>query len=405
MSAALPAFDRAAVEAELERIAGWWSRTLVDERDGGFLGEIDANGVAVPDANKGIVLNSRLLWFFSAMAAHGNRGDCRTLAVRAFDYLVRYFDDPDHGGAVWDLAHDGSVRNDKKQVYALCFCIYAFAEYFSASGDAAALDLARDYAELIESHAADPQYGGYFEAYARDWSPIDDYRLGRGDLNAPKTMNTHLHLLEAYTALHRVAPGEVTRQRLRKVIDLLCECIYEPNRGHLRLYFDIAWNNQASVVSYGHDIEASWLLWEAAESLDDETVRARVRPVTLKLAAKCLAEGIGPDGQVCNEFNVVAGRRSEEAIWWIQAEALVGFLNACELSGESQYRQACDRVWRFIAERQIDREGGDWHWLAAGTCDPAERPYKAGFWKGPYHNGRAMLECSRRLGRLDNAAC
>lgn len=389
-------FNRCAAETELQRLADWWADIAPDTENGGFAGEIDPLCRPVAGANKGAVLNGRLLWFFSTMAARGQKRH-RPLADRAYDYLLEHFDDPEHGGVFWELACDGEPINGKKQTYAICFFIYGLCAYFEASGNRDALRKARAYADTIEQHARDSRHGGYLEAFARDWKPIDDYRLGQGDLNVPKTMNTHLHLLEAYSALHRVAPSADTAGRLTRAIDLLCSRIFDRKTGHLRLYFDVAWNNQATIVSYGHDIEASWLLWEAGQLLDETGPSGELRFVVERLARACLEEGIGAAGQVCDEYNVVTRRRSEDAVWWVQAEALVGFLNAYRLVGDPRYRDTCDGIWRYVCEQLIDRAGGDWHW------SPTERPYRAGFWKGPYHTGRAMLESLRLLEAIDEA--
>ncbi len=394
-------FDREAAGAELRRITDWWLERSPDTAHGGFLGEIDYTGKPVADADKGIILNSRILWFFSEVARRQRDDRCFTAAERAWDYLLRHFDDPEHGGAVWRLAADGSLRDGKKQIYAQCFCIYAYCAWFDASGDETALGKALDYVELIERHALDEVGGGYLEAFTRDWQPLDDTLLGPAGLDVRKTMNTHLHLLEAYTAVHRSAPSETSARRLRNAIDLMRERVLDRDTGHLRLFFDAAWHSLDPVVSFGHDIEASWLLQEAGEALDNGNLLGELRNDVLLLARTCLEQGLAPGGHVCNELHPESGRLAAEAVWWVQAEGLVGFLNALLLSGDARYRTACDALWQFICHYQVDAVGGDWHWFADAHGVPGEQPYKVGFWKAPYHNGRAMMESLRLFDRLD----
>jgi cellobiose epimerase len=385
-------FTQDAAIAELEDIGRWWLTHAADEHNGGFVGEIGAGGTAVADADKGLVLHCRLLWFFSEMWLYAGRPDYAAAAERAYRFLVQHFEDREHGGAFWALSPTGHVASDRKQTYALCFCVYALTAYYRATSDAEALADARGQLAVIGEHACDRRGGGYVEAFARDWSAIEDMRLGAGDLNAPKTMNTHLHFVEAATALHRVAPDEYSAIALRDGLELFLGRIVDVS-GHLNLYFDADWRSLSQTVSFGHDIEASWLLPDAAEVLGDPALVARVRPVALRMAALCLEEGIAAGGQLCQELDPASGRRDETGVWWVQAEALVGFLHAFRLTRDPRYRAAVDGVWRFIRERLIDRAAGEWRW----SVPDAAGHYRAGFWKGPYHNGRAMLESIRLL--------
>ena len=401
MPAETKRFGAAAARDELRRLAGWWLDNAPDNEYGGFLGEIDHDGRPRANANKHIILNSRLLWFFSELCRFEPHDGYREAADRAFRYLLAGFDDPEHGGAAWEIARDGVLVDGKKQTYALCFCIYAFVAYYRLCDSSVALTKALEYFDLIEEHARDRTLGGYVEAYSRNWGPIDDVRLGETDLNAPKTMNTHLHLLEAYTALHLAQPSERTAEALGHGIDLFSRRIVDAATGHLRLFFDMHWTDVSQSYSYGHDIEASWLLWEAVTALGDDDRIGTVRPLVLSLADSCLGEGVAADGRVCDEFDFEKQSRNENGVWWVQAEALVGFLNAAALSGESRYRRAADGVWRFLNDRHFDRAGGEWHWLvdADGAVDDAY--YKAGPWKGPYHNGRAMMETVNLFSTLE----
>jgi mannobiose 2-epimerase len=369
-------------------------RNTSDTVNGGFVGRVEHDGRRVEDADKGVVLNSRILWFFSEIARADGRPGYRETAARAFAYWLQHFDDRHAGGAVWKLSADGRVVDGKKQVYAQAFCIYALAAYYRLTGERLALDKALEYFELLETHARDLRHGGYLDAFSREWRPLDDMRLDDADMHAPKSMNSHLHLLEAYTALHRVTRSARTEAALRHAVDILCDRVFDAERGHLSLFFDLQWQRLSALVSFGHDIEASWLLWEAAGALADPQCRQRARPVAERLAQRCLHEGLGALGQLCEGADPAQGTRPDTGVWWIQAEALVGFLNACQLTGDPAYGSAAEGIWRYIEARLLDTAAGEWRWQFP---DAAEPRYLAGFWKCPYHNGRACLEVYDRL--------
>ncbi|HTM81178.1 AGE family epimerase/isomerase [Asticcacaulis sp.] len=378
--------------AEGLRLLDWWEGHLVDGR-GGFYGEVDAGDRPVLEASKSIILNTRLLWFFSAMS--GWSGDARalTLARRAADYIRTHFHDAEQGGLYWRLTAAGLPEDTRKQAYAQGFAVYAFAEYHQATGDAGALTFARDLQNLIEAKYWDAGAGGYIEALSADWRALPDQRLSDKDLNAPKTMNTHLHVLEAYSRLHGVAPAEDTRAALHRIFTLFLDRFVAPE-GHLRLFFGMDWNDLTRSVSYGHDIEASWLIWEAAEALGDETLLARARPVVLALAETTRCEGLRADGALAYEKGH-GGHLDPDGEWWEQAEALVGFVNAWQMTGEAGWLGTAERVWNYTKAQYGAGGATEWTWYAA--LAPREKIYKAGQWKCPYHNGRAMIELDRRL--------
>lgn len=382
---------------ELHAIADWWCANAIDSRNGGFVGEIDFGGRVIGGAGKGVILNSRLLWFFSELSLVRSNPAYRAMADRAYQVIRDSFTDKIHSGVFWEIGEDGLVVSDKKQTYAICFCIYGLASYYALTKLPEARALAREFFDVIEARTPDRLRGGYIEAFARNWRALDDMRLGDDDLNAPKSMNTHLHLLEAYTCLHRYAPDARTNLALRNAIRIFRDRIVDAASGHLRLYFDFNWNDLSGHYSFGHDIEASWLLWEAANVLGDEQVLADVRGPVLTLARTCLEDGMGRLGQLRDEQSHRTNGHSGNSVWWVQAEALVGFLNAWRISGDVAYKEAANLVWSHIASRHIDREAGEWHWMvrADGAADP--NYYKVGTWKGPYHNGRAMLQAIRLL--------
>lgn len=388
-------FDYQSAKAELDNIASWWMENTLDEKYDGFVGEIDHIGNIVEGANKGIILNSRILWFFSELAIFSGQEEHKEVASRSFEYLIKYFDDQVYGGALWELSAEGEFVNGKKQTYAQCFCIYALSAYYKLTNSAKALVKANEYFELVEKYARDRVDGGYVEACTREWESIEDFRLSEKDLNVPKSMNTHLHVLEAYAAFYKVNPTPKVEEAFRHVIDVFVEKIIDSSSGHQKLFFDMKWQDKSSAFSYGHDIEASWLLWEAVEILGDESVKAATKPIVLKLAESCLKEAIGDKGQVCDEFDFSSKTRHQSSEWWVQAEALVGFLNAYHLSNNKAYLNVCQPIWQFINDYHLDTENGEWHWVSLNDQPAMEPVYKVGFWKAPYHNGRAMMEICR----------
>ncbi|WP_169303155.1 AGE family epimerase/isomerase [Thalassotalea mangrovi] len=401
------------IAEELNQIGSWWLSAMDDANR--FCGEVDAEGRANTNANVGVVYYSRILWFFATTALHyQNQSDKHSLylqyretAEHVFKFIIEHFDDPVDGGAFWEISAEHQVINGKKQTYAQCFCIYAFSAYFELTQEQLAIDKAFSYFDLLQSHARDFEYRGYIEALDQRWQPIDDFRLSEKDLNAPKSMNTHLHVLEAFAHLHKVAPSERTREALVDIIDVFVDriCYADPvsvHHFHLNLFFDKHWNCMSDAISFGHDIEASWLLWEALEILNSNELMNRYRLVVLGLARSSLDKGIGLLGQVCDEYRHSANYRDETSYWWVQAEAMVGFLNAFKLTGDAAYLHASQAIWQFINDYHIDKAHGEWFWTATKDQAPEDKnpTYKAGFWKGPYHNGRAMIEVGRLLSKV-----
>lgn len=393
-------------EHHLETIFHWWRDHAVDNVNGGFHGEVSVCNNPHPEADKGVVLNARILWFFSELGLHyrlqGRPGsEAAALAERAFDYMMAHFDDREYGGAYWSLDSRGKVREVRKQTYAQAFCIYGFSSFYRLTGNTVAMEKAMQYFRKIETCCMDRERGGYVEAVARDWSEVSEYRLSEKDLNAPKTMNNHLHVLEAYTGLYRAVPTEEVAAALRKSIEWFCEKIVNRDNGHLRLFLDMAWEDISGGYSYGHDIEGSWLLAEALEVLGDHSLEQRYRPLVLALGASCLQEGIGDHGQVLDYFDFETRARHLDSEWWVQAEALVGFLCMWQATGNDEYVQAFTAVWKYVKSFQVDHVDGEWLYHASlDRASKGDQRYKLGFWKGPYHNGRAMMEVIQRLRHI-----
>jgi cellobiose epimerase len=384
-------------ETELSSIAEWWLANAVDTEYGGFVGEIDCRNVPQPGANRGGILYGRILWFFSEAARFTGLEKYRHAAQSAYEYLTARFWDHEHDGVYWEVDYQGRPVSDRKHVYAQAFAIYGLCAYYRLSGDAGALSKAVRLYEILESVAHDPLAQGYTEAFNRDWTVADDFRLSPDEPNAPRSMNAHLHILEAYTALYITAPDEGRRHSLRRIVGYFMEHFINRENFHLRIFLDERWNDLSTKYSYGHEMEFSWLLWEAAAALAEPALSSELEPVVLGMADNCLREGRGGNGELLDGYDLKAGKPAGLSPWWVQAEALVGFLNAYAMTGRAEYFNAFEKVWAFIKQYQMDQEKGEWHWLSTLDQDGDYAFYKAGFWKCPYHNGRSMMEVCRRL--------
>ena len=317
-------------------------------------------------------------------------------AKRAKDYAFEHFFDSENGGAYWMLNADGSPADTKKQIYSQAFFIYALVEYYRVTNDAACLDKAIDLFRLIEKYSFDATQNGYFEAYSKEWVLLEDLRLSEKDANEKKTMNTHLHILEAYTNLYRIWKNEELAKQLKNLIDIFLNKIINSKTYHLDLFFDENLECKSTLFSYGHDIEAAWLLEEAAVVLGNVEVLKKVRDVALKVA-DAAAEGVQPNGSIVNEKNSATGHVDTNCDWWPQAEAMVGFFSAYELSKDEAYAMKTLAAWEFIKANIVDTEEGEWHWSVSSTGKVDNNNDKAGFWKCPYHNGRMCLELMTRI--------
>jgi mannobiose 2-epimerase len=391
---------RRRVEAELrEDILPFWMRHSPDHERGGFHGAITNDLRVEPDAPKGIILNARILWTFSRACEIHPEPRLRELARRAFDYIVRCFLDGEFGGVYWTVDSRGRPLETAKRTYGQAFAIYALAQYYYAAKDSAALDLALELMKVVLRRCGDPAAGGFFETFDRDWSLSRDQRLSMVDLDEKKSMNTHLHLLEACAALVRVSPQCDARKTLDELTRIFLDHIIDPGTSHFRMFFNETWECRSDRISFGHDIEGSWLLCEAAGLLGDRDMQRRVRSVAVRMARAVLAEAVDRDGGLSYEADP-SGIIDHDRHWWPQAEAVVGFLNAFELTGKPEYLDAAGRAWQFIEDRIIDRNHGEWFWKVSrdGVPDPCR--FKVDLWKGPYHNGRCCMEAMERLDRL-----
>lgn len=388
---------RTELEQELRgNILFWWMKHMPDKEMGGFLGNVNHDNQAEKGAGKGAVLNTRILWTFSAAYRMYPDPDYLEMATRAYKYILRYFTDKKYGGIYWELNPDGSVCSSRKQIYAIAFAIYGLTEYHMATGEEHALKIARVLFLEIETHAFDGLRNGYVDALARDWSPVEDLRLSEKDQNESKTMNTHLHILEAYTNLYRVWKNSYLEEALENLLRLMLERFVNQESKHLNLFFDDNWTLKSSLVSYGHDIEASWLFQEAAEALGKQHLIEETRLLAGDMARESFS-GLDEDGGLFYEWFPEEDRWDEDKHWWPQAEALVGYYNAYQNTGEKSFLDKTLNSWTFIQEKIVDQNYGEWNWAVNRDGLALRVKEKAGFWKCPYHNGRACLELIRRI--------
>ena len=405
-------------------ILHFWQTKMVDDENGGFYGRIDGQEVLHPQAEKGAILNARILWTFSAAYRVLRKPEYLEMATYAKDYFIEHFIDQEYGGVYWSVDYKGQPLNTRKQFYAIGFALYGLSEYARATGDREALDYALQLYDCIEEHALDRENNGYIEATARDWQPIADMRLSELDANFPKSQNTHLHIIEPYTNLLRclkemhaaescdyvpvlgsVLPIGVSvpmetmmsvEASLRNLINIFTDRILNPETHHLDLFFEMDWTRGAGQLeSYGHDIECSWLMHEAALVLGDEKVLKKVEDI-VRIVAKASEKGLRLDGSMIHEANLDTGHVDDDLHWWVQAENVVGWFNLWQHFGDEEALERASRCWEYIKTQLIDWDNGEWHWSRHpdGTLNTVDD--KAGFWKCPYHNGRMCMEIIER---------
>ena len=388
---------KARVEKELRsNILPFWLKYTIDEEFGGFRGQITNHLVIDPKADKGLILNARILWTFSkAFSIYREEGYLKA-AARAYDYILRHFWDEKFGGVYWMLNYRGEPADTKKRVYGQAFTVYALAEFYQATRSEDVLRRALHLCEIIEEASHDAKFGGYFETYERDWSLARDQRLSEVDMDEKKSMNTHLHMLEAYANLCRVWKGEKLQHRLRELIEIFLSRIINPTSQHFALFFDEDWTPKSHVISFGHDIEGSWLLCEAAEIYGDPQLLEKVQDEAVRMAQAVLDGAVDSDGGLLYEAeqgNII----DSDKHWWPQAEAVVGFLNAYQISGQEHFRAAAEKSWEFIERYIVDRQHGEWFWKVSRDGVPSNDKYKVDPWKCPYHNSRTCFEVMTRI--------
>jgi mannobiose 2-epimerase len=399
-TAALLADFARELKEEAHHILNYWIQYTPDRENRGFYGTVSNENITGKNAPKGLVMNCRILWTFS-YAFNNLPADRKLLviAARAYRYILDHFTDHVFGGVYWSVDCHGKMLDGKKQVYGLAFCIYGMAEYYKASGDKQALHFAKELFGLIEEYSYDKERGGYLEAFTRGWQPVGDLRLSDKDQNEKKTMNTHLHIIEAYVSLYSIWKDERLKSRIKELLGVFDKYIINAETRHLNLFMDEMWNVKPSVVSFGHDIEAARLLQEAAEILQDEKYIRKFRRYAVSIADAAM-KGMDKDGGLWHEYDPGTNHWLREKHWWPQAEALVGYMNAFELTGDEKYLHHSLGSWAFIKRYIKDYKNGEWFWGVNEDHSVMFKEDKAGFWKCPYHNVRACIETGKRITKL-----
>lgn len=393
-------------------ILNYWLTKVIDNEHGGYYGRVDGHDKVHSEAEKGAILNARILWAFSAAYRVLRKPEYLKAAERARDYIFDHFIDKENGGVYWSVDYKGNPQDTKKQTYAIGFTIYGMSEFARATGDRSALDCAVRLFHDIERHAYDSKNNGYIEALTRDWQPIADMRLSDKDENGSRTMNTHLHIIEPYTNLLRVLKGDhhdsltltdeekttlkaEVEHATRNLLDIFTDIILNKETYHLDLFFNDEWQGKRNIQSFGHDIEASWLLHETALVLGDKATIDRIEPL-VRYIADAADEGLQPDGSTIYEKWLDDGHEDRQRQWWVMCESVIGHANLYEHFGSAKALGKCIRAWDYIRKYLIDNENGEWHWarLDDGTINLDDD--KAGFWKCPYHNSRMCLEIMQR---------
>lgn len=388
------------LENELtDNILNFWVKEVYDPKQKMFIGRISNEGEKFHEAPLSAVFVSRIMWTFAAAYRVYPNNVYKNMADEAFLVLLENFWDQENGGISWSVFPNGKPENTKKQFYAQAFFIYALSEYYIAFKIEKAKQIAVSVFMLLEKYAYDTEFGGYIEAKTADWKDISDQRLSPKDLDVKKSMNTHLHILEAYTNLSRIYNNKQVKEQLEHLIRIFLDKIIDSKTGHLILFFDDDWTVRSKINSYGHNIESTWLLYEAAKELGNLEIIEELKRVILKITKITAEEGLAKNGGIYYEKDGI--QLIEHFHWWVQAEAVLGFFNAWQISKTEKYLQLSSGGWEFIQENIIDKKNGEWFWGVDEKLKPLEED-KINTWKAPYHNARMCLEMIRRIQSLEH---
>jgi mannobiose 2-epimerase len=382
-------------KTELINILDYWLKNTIDKENGGFIGEINHQNVINNNSEKGAVLNARILWSFSAAYAVEKNPEYLKTAKRAFQYIKDYFFDKEFGGIFWSVNADGKPKDTKNQIYAIAFVIYGLSEFYKIFKNEDALELAQSLFYKIELYSKDYKNKGYLEAFTRDWQEIEDLRLSEKDANEKKTMNTHLHIVEAYSNLYLIWPNPKLKDSIKEILEVIALYFINKYTWHLKLFFDENWKEKEDVISYGHDIEAAWLLQWCAETIEDVDLVRSYQKYAVEFA-KSTKEGIDSDGGLWYEYEPKEQKLIAEKHWWPQAELWIGMINAWQLTQNEEFLEITEKNFEFVEKYIIDHKNGEWIWGVYADYSPILKD-KAGFWKCPYHNSRACIELIKRL--------
>lgn len=377
-------------------IIPFWLSKTIDTENGGFYGQITNNLVPKLDAPKSLILHTRVLWSFAFLYGYKNDPEYLDMATMAYNYLVERFMDNDYGGMFWLLDAKGNPLETYKKMYGQAFTIYAFSEYYKITKNENVLNKAIKIFKLIEKNNYDTVYKGYYEGSSRNWHVDKNISLSAVDMNEVKSMNTHLHIMEAYTTLYSVWPDQMLRVKLIELLHVHLDHIIAHDTKHLKLFFDESWSSKSQNVSFGHDIEASWLICEAAAIINDPVIKSKIEKVAIDIANVIIKDAFDQKDAIYAEMEA-DGSVHTQLEWWQQAEAMVGFVNVWQITGDAIYLDWAVRMWNVIEKYIIDHKDGEWFYSVGHDGDYDHTKFKVSEWKGPYHNVRACVEVLRRL--------
>lgn len=394
-------------------ILSFWINHAIQKDGKGFYGAVDMKGNPFPGAAKSSVLNTRILWTFAEAAINFNNKKYAEVADLAFSVVTNDFADKEYGGYYMSIDANNKPLDTIKHTYAQAFVLYSLSKYYELRPSATLLQELKEYFNFLDGKTKDPEYAGYTEAFTQEWKPFSENRMA--DNNEPHSMNTHLHILEAYAGYYKVTKDKLAGKRLKEILELFINKIIRPS-GHLGIFFDKNFNERESskaICSFGHDIEASWLLWEAAEILDDKEILQKMKLLSVKMLDTVDRVGVDRDGGMFLESTRFGSHLRTNKHWWPQAETLIGFMNGFELTGDVKYWDKLKLTWSFIDTHLIDHQNGEWFtklnrlgipYLTEPKNDPSpyyRNDWKIDPWKAPYHNGRAMMELIKRCPHPD----
>ncbi|MDN5303658.1 MAG: cellobiose epimerase [Fusobacteriaceae bacterium] len=388
------------INQELLNICKFWIENSIDKENGGFYGEIYNNNIVNKTADKGIILNTRLLWSFSRMYNFSKDKQYLIYADRAYEYLIENFLDKKNGGFFWLVDNKGNKKNARKQVYAQAFAIYALSEYYKTNKNKEVVTLAKDTFALIEKYCVDKNNKGYFEALSEKWEEIEDVRLSAVDMNEKKSNNTHLHVMEAYTTFYEITKDNFVKERLSDLVEIMLNKIMNRETYNFTLFFDEKWNKKSNIISCGHEIEAAWLIYHALEIIGDKGLLEKYKKdilIIIENSKKYISEN-GKKGMY-NEI-LENGEFDKDKIWWVQAEACIGFTLGYQLTNDKNYIEIVENIWEFTKEYIIDQESGEWFWYGNDCDTEKEIKEKVCEWKSMYHNSRACIEVIERINKI-----